>query len=406
MAQTAWQSRPFRNFVMLELLASFAEEALAVAIGWFVYQQTRSAFALGLIGLAGFLPAILLSLVTGLVADRYDRRLILLVCNLALAAGALVLSVITIRPSVPLIYAVVLAMGVAKGFLGPASKAILPSLLEEGDFTRALAITSSIGEGAKLVAPAIGGVLYVIGTAVPFAVASAAFAAAAFLAIGIGARRPEVTEDRPDLAVLAGGYRFILKRPVVLGAMSLDLVAVLLGGVTALLPIYVDQVFHAGAWALGVLRAAPAAGALIAAGVLAVLPMRRFIGPKLLWSVAVYGLATIGFGLSTKLGVAFGFLGLLGASDTVSQVIRQTLVQTNTPDDMRGRVSAVHEVVTGASNELGEFESGMLAALVGAIPAILLGGAAALAAALAWNWLFPAIRKADRIEAEPIPTAS
>jgi hypothetical protein len=296
------------------------------------------------------------------------------------------------------VYLVVLILGTAKAFFAPAFKSILPNLVESGDFTRALAVTGSIAEGAKLVAPALGGVLYALDAPVPFAVAAAAAVLAAVLTVGVGAWPPRHSGRRPDVAMLVGGYKFIWGKPVVLGAMSLDLVAVLLGGATALLPIFVDQVFHAGPWALGVLRAAPAVGALIAAALLTIWPLRRRIGPKLLWSVALYGAATIGFGLSGELWAAFGFLAIIGSADTVSQVIRQSLVQLRTPDEMRGRVSAVHSVVTGCSNELGEFESGLLAAAVGAMPAVVIGGIGAIAAALAWIWLFPEIRNADGMD--------
>jgi MFS family permease len=219
--------------------------------------------------------------------------------------------------------------------------------------------------------------------------------------IGLGPRPPQGESERPNWHSLTSGYRFILVQPIILGAMTLDLVAVLLGGVTALLPIYVGQIFLVGPWALGLLRTAPAIGAIVMGLVLTWRPLQRHVGRSLMIAVAVYGVATIGFGLSTSLPVAIVFLAILGAADTVSQVIRGSLVQLATPDHMRGRVSAVYSMITGTSNELGEFESGMLAAAVGAVPAVVLGGVAAIGAAIAWQWLFPTLASADHLEQPP-----
>ena len=401
MTPTPLLSTRFKYFAAIDLLCSFAEEVLVVAVGWYVYEQTKSAFALGMIGLAGFLPAMLLSLVTGLAADRFDRRNILLFCNVLLAAGAGLLCLITLQPSIVAVYAVIVLMGSGKAFLGPVLKAILPNIVESENLSRALAFTGSTSEAAKLFAPALGGVLYVFGPAVPFTVGGIAFALSALMALGVGPCRPEKGEPLSRVETLLGGNRYIWSKPIVLGAMSLDFVAVLLGGATALLPIFVDQIFHSGPWALGLLRAAPAAGALVMAGLLAMVPLQRRVGRRLLWSVAIYGCATIGFALSTSLVVAFGCMMAIGAADTVSQIIRQSLVQLQTPDSMRGRVSAVHTFVAGGSNEIGQFESGILAAVVGAIPAILIGGVGAVMAALAWAWLFPDIRAADRMTGDP-----
>jgi hypothetical protein len=392
----------FGNYIAANLLLTCAQEIVVVAVGWLVYDITGSAFDLGLIGLSGFLPSILLSLVTGTVADRYDRRSIVVVCTVGLALGVAALCLFAAGRTVWPIYLIVVLLGIGKAFLQPVMKAVLPSLVEPARLTRALALTNSVFQAARLFAPSLGGLLFALGAVAPFAVATLLFAAAALCLLGIGRRPPVGSLNRPNWESVVAGYRFIWGKPIVLGAMSLDLVAVLLGGATALLPVYVHQVFRAGPWALGLLRTAPAIGALATGAVLTYQPLRRRVGRTLLATVAIYGVATVGFGLSTTLPVALGFLALLGASDTVSMIIRQSLVQLQTPDAMRGRVSAVHSVVTGASNELGEFESGMLAAGVGAVPAVVLGGLGAIAAAVAWGILFPALRDADRLEEPPV----
>jgi MFS family permease len=395
----------FASYIAANLLLTSAQEIVVVAVGWLVYDITGSAFDLGLIGLSGFLPSILLSLVTGTVADRFDRRAILVVCASGLALGVVALGLLAARRTVWPIYLVVVLLGIGKAFLQPVMKAVLPSLVEAARLTRALALTNSVFQFARLFAPSLGGLLFAAGAPAPFAVAAVLFAGSALLLVGIGPRPPRGSLNRPNWESVVAGYRFIWRKPIVLGAMSLDLVAVLLGGATALLPVYVHQVFRAGPWALGLLRTAPAIGALATGAVLTYQPLRRRVGRTLLVTVAIYGVATVGFGLSTTLPVALGFLVLLGASDTVSMIIRQSLVQLQTPDAMRGRVSAVHSVVTGASNELGEFESGMLAAAVGAVPAVVIGGLGAIAAALLWGVLFPALRDADRLEDAPAAAA-
>jgi MFS family permease len=396
---------PFACYAAAILLLTSAQEIIVVAVGWLVFQRTGSVFDLGLIGLSGFLPSILLSLVTGTVADRVDRRTILVACTLVLAVGTLGLCAAAAERTVWPIYLVVVLLGVAKAFLQPVTKAVLPALVPAARLTRALALTNSLFQCARLFAPALGGFLFAFSVFAPFVVAAVLFAASAALLAGIGRHPPLGSLNRPTWTTVVAGYRFIWGKPIVLGAMSLDLVAVLLGGATALLPAYVQQVFHAGPWALGVLRTAPAVGALATGAFLSRQPLRRRVGRTLLVTVAIYGFATVGFGLSSRLPVALGFLVLLGAADTVSMIIRQSLVQLQTPDSMRGRVSAVHSVVTGASNELGEFESGMLAAMVGAVPAVVLGGLGAIAAALLWAVLFPPLRDADRLEEMPAARA-
>lgn len=391
--------RAFQHYVAANTLMIAGQEVIVVAVGWLVYARTGSAFALGLVGLAGFLPVLLLSLVTGLVADRADRRGIMVVCGAALTAGAVALGLIVQSDAVWPIFVVVVLIASAKAFRNPAAKAILPSLLPPGGLSRALAVTTSASQVARLGAPVAGGVLYAVDPLLPFVTAAFLFAVATGFAIAIGARPAASGGPRASLANLVEGYRFIWSQPVLLGAMSLDLVAVLLAGATALLPIFVDEVFGAGPWALGLLRSAPAVGALGMAAVLSWRPLGAQAGRSLFLSVGVFGVAMTAFGLTSNLWLALAFLAVSGAADTVSQIIRNALMQLRTPDHMRGRVSAAQSVMVGASNELGEFESGMMAAAFGAVPAVLIGGVGAVAAAFGWARMFPALLAVDRLEA-------
>jgi MFS family permease len=380
--------RAFVSFIAADSLFGSAEDMIVVAVGWFVFSQTQSTFYLGMIGLAGFLPLILLSLFTGLATDRFDR----------LAAGAAMLCVAVSYQAVWPVFLIVIFIGSAKAFLGPVSKALVPNLARAGELNRALALANSFGGTARLLAPAAGGLLYMLGPAVPFLAATALGMAGVLSCLGIGPRPPEGVNGKTTWSTLVAGFVFIRSTPVVMAAMGLDLVAVLLGGATALMPYFAQEIFHAGPWALGIMRTAPAIGGLLTSAALAYWPLRRRAGPTLLIVVALYGLATIGFGLSTNLYAALAFLTVLGASDSVSMLVRQSLIQAQTPDAMRGRVSAVHTLIAGSSGELGEFESGLLSAAIGVVPCVVVGGVAAIVAAVAWAALVPALRRADRYE--------
>lgn len=389
---------PFHAYLAANTAQIAAQEILGVAVGWLVYERTGSALALGLVGLAGFAPVLLLSLVTGAVADRFDRQRIMLGCGAALTVSTIGLCLVARGDAVWPVFVVIVLIASARAFRNPAAKALLPSLVGATGLARALAVTTSASQAARLSAPVAGGLLYALDPLLPFVTATLLFAGATIATVAIGRRPPQGARPRPGWEGLVEGYRFIWHHPVLLGAMSLDLVAVLLGGATALLPILVDQVFGAGPWALGFLRAAPAVGALVTATVLSRWPLRRRVGSKLIVAVAVFGVAMTGFGLTDSLALGFACLALSGAADTVSQIIRNALMQLRTPDHMRGRVSAAQSVLVGASNELGEFESGVMAAAFGAVPAVLIGGIAAVAAAATWGRLFPALRAADRLE--------
>lgn len=395
---------PYKNalasFIAADTLFGCAEDIIVVATGWLIFSKTKSTFALGMIGLAGFMPLILFSLLTGIATDRFDRRRVLALSGAAFSIGALALGWAANLEAVWPIYLIVVFISSGKAFLGPVSKALLPNLVPQGGLTRGVALTNSFGGTARLLAPAIGGLLYMAGPTVPFLAAAAIGAAGVLFCIGIGPRpagRVDATTNT-KWSTLIAGFVFIWSSPIVMAAMTLDLVAVLLGGVSALMPYYAQEVFDAGPWALGIMRTAPAVGGILISGMLAYWPLQRRAGPTLLIVVAIYGLATIGFGLSTNFYVALLFLALLGASDSVSMLVRQTLVQAQTPDAMRGRVSAVHTLVAGSSGELGEVESGLLSAAIGVVPCVVVGGVAAVVAAVAWAVLVPALRHADRFE--------
>jgi MFS family permease len=351
------------------------------------------------VGLAAFLPAICLALVTGHVADRFDRRGVLLACYAATTVTAIGLFLLARQASPPVwpIYALIVAFGMARAFANPAGQALVPNLVPVQHFKNAVAWNSSVWQTATIAGPAMGGILYAFGSTVVFAAAGGCFALTTLLLLAMRPRPAQGARKRPSWASLLAGLWFIRSRPAILGAISLDLFAVLLGGATALLPIYARDILHVGPWGLGLLRSAPAVGAVIMAVLLAYRPLQRRTGRRMFQAVAVFGLATIGFGLSTSLPLSLFCLFVLGASDMVSVFVRQTLVQIETPDTMRGRVAAVNAVFIGASNELGEFESGVLAALIGAVPAVVLGGVGTLAVAALWARWFPSLRDRDRL---------
>ena len=401
----AFRSRDFRLFSASRFLSILALQMQNVAVGWLVYDLTRSAFALGLVGLAAFVPALSLVLVTGHVADVVDRRLVMLAAHgvTALAAAGLLAFTLAGGAEAWPVFGLVALAGTARAFGLPAQQALLPLLVPREDFGNAIAWNSSVSQTATISGPAIGGVLYLLGPAVVFATVAASFAAAALAAL-IVPRPPDRSREKTSWTTLSAGLSFIRARKVVLGAVALDLVAVFLGGATALLPVFAQDVLHIGPWGLGLLRSAPAVGALAMAFTLAHRPVTRRAGRRMLEGVAVFGLATAGFGLSTNLWVSLACLTVAGAADMVNVYVRQTLVQTETPDAMRGRVAAVNSIFIGASNELGEFESGTLAALLGAVPAVVAGGLATAAVAALWGRLFPELRDRDRL-IPPLPEA-
>ena len=372
---------------------------LSVAVGWRVYELTGSAFDLGLVGLAQFLPVVLLTLLVGHVADRYDRRRIVAICQVAEAVAGLILAVGAATGALPVagIFAVVALVGAARAFESPTLSALMPGLVGEARLQQASAWSASANQTATIVGPAAGGLLYALGAAVPFALAAFLFLAASVLVSLIQLERALAPREAPTLRSVFSGIIFIWENPAMLGAISLDLFAVLFGGATALLPIYARDILHTGSWGLGILRAAPAVGALTMSVLLARRPLKRHAGRLMFGAVVVFGLATTVFALSRSLPLSLAALVMLGAADVVSVVIRFSLVQMRTPDAMRGRVSAVNMLFVGTSNQLGEFESGATAALLGTVPATLLGGLGTIAVALLWMRWFPSLRKVDQL---------
>jgi MFS family permease len=371
----------------------------SVAIGWQVYDLTRNPFDLGLIGLAQFAPFLLLILIAGHVADRYERRLIILLCLLAqLACGGLLylLTFAGLKTVWP-VFAVLLLYGSARAFLMPASQAILINLVPKESFGRAVAVSSSSFQVAVISGPVLGGFLYLAGPKMVYGIVSGLlFAAVILMALTHSLARQQGAREPATLRSLFEGLHFVRSRPAVLGAMSLDLFAVLFGGATALLPALARDVLHAGPTTLGFMRMAPGIGSALTSLLLAFHPITRRVGLWMFGGVAVYGIGTMVLGASPYLPLSLAALVLMGAGDMVSVYIRHLLVQLQTPDAIRGRVSAVNSVFIGASNELGEFESGITAGWFGVVPAVLLGGAMTLAVVGAWMFRFPVLRDMDR----------
>ena len=398
-----------RAYVQLWLARLFgvaAQQMLMVAIGWQMYDLTGSAWDLGLVGLLQFAPALLLTLPAGHLVDRHHRGRIVALCMAVQVATALLLAAAGAGgfASRGLLLAVSVLLGGVRAFQMPAQQALTPLLVPTELLPRALAFSSAGLQGAIIAGPAVGGLLYAAGANVTYSVCAVLFAVACTLCLALRYVHTPPPNEPATLATLLAGVRFVWQRKVVLGAISLDLFAVLFGGATALLPMFAKDILHAGPLALGLLRSAPAVGALSMSIALTRWPVKRRTGTVLLGAVAVYGAATLVFGLSTHVLPALLALAVTGAADMVSVVIRQTLVQLETPDAMRGRVSAVNSVFIGASNQLGEFESGATAALLGPVGSVVLGGAGTLLVAALWVRLFPALARRDAL-VQPAATA-
>ena len=401
---SAFRYRDFRFFQLGKLLSTLAFQMQSVAVGWQVYALTGSALDLGYVGLAQFLPAVVMSLLTGHVADRFDRRRVLVACQLVLMTCTflLLLSTKTERPSVLSIYAVLTLIGAARAFFGPASSALLPNLVPTEVFPNAVAWSSSTWQVAVIAGPALGGLLFGIGDASRVYGVALVLEVVTLLVLLLIRTRPaprEATQTKgATLGELLAGLRYVWEKPIILGAISLDLFAVLFGGAVALLPIYARDILHVGPQGMGLLRSAPAIGALAVGLLLAYRPIKRRAGRAMFVCVGVFGVATIVFGLSRSFTLSLAALAISGAADMVSVFVRQSLVQLRTPDQMRGRVAAVNLVFVGASNEFGEFESGVTAAWLGVVPAVVAGGIGTCIVVLLWACLFPALRDVDRID--------
>jgi MFS family permease len=383
-------------------LATIAGEMQAVAVAWQIYGITGRALDLGLVGLAQFLPGILLFLIAGQTADRYPRQRILQCCYVAFAGISTVLLGFTIHglPTVWPVYGVLLLNGVVRSFNGPASQSFLPLVVPHEIFPNAVAWSSSVGQGGMILGPMLGGLIYgITGSPAPVYLLSAAACLTAMCLLA--AVRIEAVQRPRGIArkgVVLDGLRYLWRAKLTLGAISLDMFAVLLGGAVALLPVYARDILKVGATGLGILRGAPGTGAVIMAIVLAHWPLKRRAGAIMLWCVAGFGTFTVVFGLSRNVILSVAALVLVGACDMVSVIVRHTLVQTNTPDEMRGRVSAVNMIFIGASNEVGQFESGLTAAWFGAVPAVVLGGLGTIVIVALWAVLFPELRRVNELQ--------
>jgi MFS family permease len=398
-------NRRYAFYLVSRVSLIVATQMLSVAVAWQVYEITGKALALGFSGLALFLPGFLLALPGGHVADRRDRRSILVVCHVGVAtcAGALAFMSHAGVRSLVAIYGVLAVLGTIRAFSGPAGQALMPTLVGRHELERAVALGSSLWQLAMIVGPSLGGTLYAATSRayVVYAVcaAMALVASGAVLAIGAAPAGEAKPREPATWSTVLAGTRYVWSNRPILGAISLDLFAVLLGGAVALLPIFARDLLGVGPWGLGLLRSAPGFGAATVALALAYFPIKRRAGALMFAAVLVFGLATIAFGVSRSFGLSLAALLVLGAADMISVVVRSTLIQTRTPDEMRGRVGAVNLVFIGASNELGEFESGVTAAWLGPEVAVIVGGVGTCLVVATWMLLFPELRKVDRIDA-------
>lgn len=390
-----------RRLMLARISTNFSYQMLTVAIGWHMYSLTQSAFYLGLVGLVQFLPMLFLSLFVGHISDKYDRRKIISFSQMTQSAFILILALgnfsgwITKEKFLIIIFFI----AIAHSFEGPPMQALLPNIVTKDIFPRASALMSSVSEFAVIVGPAFGGILYSFGATLVYGLAAALYLISSILVSQISMRREESKYEVANIKSLFAGITFIKSKPIILGAISLDLFAVLFGGATALLPIYASSILMIGSFGLGILRSAPAIGALLMSAYLARNPLKHKVGRTMFTAVIFFGLSTIVFAVSKSVILSFFALFVLGASDVVSVVIRSTLVQLETPDYMRGRVSSVNMIFIGTSNQLGEFESGITASLLGTIPAALVGGIGTIVVVLLWMKLFPSILHVDKFEA-------
>ena len=408
-----FRHRAFALYEVLRFCVVAGLEMQSVAVGWQVYEITRRPLDLGLVGLAQFLPNIVLFLVAGHAADRFNRKRVLVVCQAGFVFCSVALLQISrsglrdVRP----IFAVLVLLGIVRSFNSPAGRSLLPLLVPQELFPAAVAWNATTFQAATILGPAIGGLLYALlgGPAGVYATSAVLLLIATLALPRLQVQSADRPQEEVSLRTVLAGLHYIWTHKPILGSISLDLFAVLLGGSVALLPVYAREILHTGPWGLGLLRAAPGIGAGTMAILLAYRPLRRRAGAIMLWCVAGFGVFTIVFGISRNLTLSMAALALVGATDMVSIVVRGTLVQIATPDDVRGRVNAVDMIFIGASNELGEFESGLTAHWFSTVPAVIIGGAGTLLVVGLWAWMFPELRKVDKLTsaqeqpADPMP---
>jgi MFS family permease len=394
-ARSVFREPAYVRFWSARICSTISFQVTAVAVGWQVYALTQSTFALGMVGLVQFLPMLLLTLVVGHVADRFNRKTIISICQTVEGVTLALLAVSSYLHRLhPFgIFCAVAAIGASRAFESPSTQAMVPSLVEDAKVPQAIAWSTSANQTASIVGPALGGLLYAFGPHVPYGLCAFLFATAALLSSTIVPKRRMAARAPVTGQSILAGIHYIRERKNILGAISLDLFVVLLGGATALLPAYARDILHTGPWGLGLLRLAPAVGALSTAVFLAHHPIRTRAGHRMFAAVMVFGVATVAFALSRNVWLSMAILCVLGAADVTSVVVRSSLVQLETPDEMRGRVSAVNSLFIGTSNQLGEFESGVTASWFGIIPATIVGGVGSIVIALIWMVVFPDLRK-------------
>ncbi|SDR84578.1 MFS transporter [Bradyrhizobium canariense] len=392
--------RPFLFYLGARSLSEYSYQIATVAVGWQIYELTGSAFQLGMVGLVQFIPSAVLMFAAGHAADSYDRQRVAQICQICegLIASCLAWGTFAGWLTAPEIFGALTLLGITAAFEGPAGSALLPGVAPEGMLQKATAISSGAFQAAAISGPALGGVAYAIAPGAPYMLMAIFSLSAGVLNGMIKPQSAPLPKELPTSDDLFAGVSFVRHNPAILGTISLDLFAVLLGGATALLPIYAHDILQTGPWGLGVLRAAPAVGALLMTAALARHAITRRVGLRMFQAVIVFGLATVAFALSHLVWLSILALAIMGAADMVSVVIRTSLVQLATPDAMRGRVGAVNFLFINASNQLGQFESGITAALLGAMPAAVLGGVGTVAVALLWMKLFPSLRNVERLE--------
>ncbi|MBX4907252.1 MULTISPECIES: MFS transporter [Rhizobium] len=397
----AFRHSSYTRFFFARFLLSFSQQIVSVAVGWQMYDQTGKAIYLGLIGLVQFLPSLLLILVTGSIADRHNRRAIAALCSLVSALCTLALLVMTATGTFAPwpVFAVLLIFGIERAFMSPAVQSLAPNLVPERALSNAIAWNSSSWQLAAITGPVIGGLLYGVSATTAYTVAVIFSVLGAALLFMIPKPEQKTTGEAKSWAMILGGFSFIRAEKVVLGAISLDLFAVLLGGATALMPIFARDILTLGPWGLGLLRAAPGLGAIVMAIFLAAYPLKHRAGLYMFIGVALFGVGTIIFGASSNTEISIAALALMGAADMVSVYVRESLIALWTPDQLRGRVNAVNMVFVGASNELGEFRAGTMASVFGAVPAVVIGGLGTLAVAAIWASSFPKLRRIDTLDA-------
>lgn len=399
----------YAQYWVARWFGTFAVQMQITAMGWQVYDEARAhgqsiaeaAFVLGLVGLAQFLPLLVLSLFGGQAADRYNRRLILVACfgsKAIIALGLAIASQFGPDVVIPAIFAAAIVTGATNAFMPPAASALLPMLVPREELPQAIAWSSLAFQSSLIIGPAAGGLIYAFGPVVPYSATLTLLLIAAALMLTLKAPRQQAVQDARTIGMIVDGLRFVWANKIVLGAISLDLVVVLLAGAVALLPVFARDILHAGPSELGILRSAMGVGAASVALWLAVSPLRARVGFWMFGATIVFGLATMVFGMSQWLWLTTLALAIAGGVDMISVYVRQTLIQLNTPDEMRGRVAAVSFVFISASNELGDFEAGLMARIFGPVLAVILGGAAAVVASLGWMRLFPQLAKADGFE--------